>query len=35
VRGDEAALVGRMVELASEYERYGYRRIAILLRREL
>lgn len=34
VRSDEAALVGRMVELASEYGRYGYRRIAILLRRE-
>ena len=34
VRSDEAALVGRMVELASEYGRYGYRRITILLRRE-
>jgi len=31
---DEAALVGRVVALASEYGRYGYRRVTALLRRE-
>jgi len=31
---DEAALVRRMTELASQYGRYGYRRITILLRQE-
>ena len=31
---DEARLVGRMVELATRYGRYGYRRITALLRRE-
>jgi transposase InsO family protein len=34
VADDEAALVGRVVELASEYGRYGYRRVTALLRRE-
>ena len=31
---DEPRLVGRMVELATQYGRYGYRRVAELLRRE-
>ena len=31
---DEEQLVKRMVELASEYGRYGYRRIGVLLRQE-
>jgi putative transposase len=31
---DEGRLVGRMVELATRYGRYGYRRITALLRRE-
>ena len=31
---DEEILTGRMVELASEYGRYGYRRITAMLRRE-
>jgi putative transposase len=31
-RDDEAALTAATVELASEYGRYGYRRIAALLR---
>jgi putative transposase len=34
VPDDEPRLVARMVELASEYGRYGYRRIAALLRAE-
>ena len=31
---EEERLVGRTVELATRYGRYGYRRIAALLRRE-
>ena len=31
VRGDEDALTGRIIELATCYGRYGYRRIAALL----
>lgn len=34
VPDDEAELVHRMTELATEYGRYGYRRITALLRRE-
>lgn len=34
VPDDEPRLVGRMVELATEYGRYGYRRVAALLRAE-
>ena len=34
VREDESRLVVRIVELAREYGRYGYRRITALLRRE-
>lgn len=34
IRSDEDALTGRIVELASAFGRYGYRRIAILLKRE-
>ena len=34
VRSDEAALTARIVVLASEYGRYGYRRITALLQRE-
>ena len=34
VREDEARLVARIIELAKEYGRYGYRRITALLRRE-
>ncbi|MBX9580283.1 MAG: IS3 family transposase [Gemmataceae bacterium] len=34
VPSDEPALVRRMVELATEYGRYGYRRVAALLRAE-
>jgi putative transposase len=34
VPDDEPRLVGRMVELASEHGRYGYRRVAALLRAE-
>lgn len=33
-RSDEASLVKRMLELAGQHVRYGYRRIAALLRRE-
>lgn len=33
-RDDEGALVKRMFELARQHPRYGYRRIAALLRRE-
>jgi putative transposase len=33
-REDEPRLVGRIIELAREYGRYGYRRITALLRRE-
>lgn len=32
VPGDEGRLVTQMIELASEYGRYGYRRITALLR---
>jgi transposase InsO family protein len=32
--GDEPRLLRRMVELALEYGRYGYRRIAAMLREE-
>ena len=34
VKGDEAALVGRMHELVRAHPRYGYRRVWALLRRE-
>ncbi len=34
VRDDEPRLVARVTELASEYGRYGYRRITALLQRE-
>jgi len=34
VRDDEPRLVDRLVALASEFGRYGYRRITVLLRRE-
>jgi putative transposase len=34
VPDDEPRLVARMIELASEYGRYGYRRVAALLRAE-
>ncbi len=34
VRDDEPLLVRRMIELACQYGRYGYRRITALLRRE-
>ena len=34
VPSDEPRLVKRMVELASEYGRYGYRRVTEMLRRE-
>ena len=33
-RNDEASLIKRMFELARRFPRYGYRRIAALLRRE-
>ena len=32
VRDDEAALTRAIIELASEYGRYGYRRITAMLR---
>ncbi|MBA4106586.1 MAG: hypothetical protein C0485_12580 [Pirellula sp.] len=34
VPSDEPRLVKRIVELASDYGRYGYRRVTALLRRE-
>ena len=34
VRDDEERLVKRIVELATRYGRYGYRRVTALLRRE-
>jgi len=34
IRDDEAALTADIIRLASEYGRYGYRRITALLRRE-
>ena len=34
VKNDEPLLVGRIVELAGEYGRYGYRRITAMLRSE-
>lgn len=33
-KGDEEALRGEIVKLASKYGRYGYRRITALLRRD-
>lgn len=34
IKDDEAELVKRMIELAKDYGRYGYRRITVLLNRE-
>ena len=34
IRDDEELLIKRMVELATKYGRYGYRRITALLQRE-
>ena len=34
IRGDEELLIKRMIELATKYGRYGYRRITALLQRE-
>ena len=34
VPGDEPRLVGRMIGLATQYGRYGYRRITAMLRDE-
>ena len=34
VRDDEAFLTERMIDLATKYGRYGYRRITALLKRE-
>jgi putative transposase len=34
IRGDEELLTKRMIELATKYGRYGYRRITALLQRE-
>ena len=34
LKDDEAALVKRIIELASEYGRYGYRRVTVLLEGE-
>jgi transposase InsO family protein len=34
VASDEARLVARIIELATQYGRYGYRRITAMLRRE-
>ena len=34
VPSDESRLVGRMIELATQYGRYGYRRITAMLRDE-
>ena len=34
IRGGEERLTQRMIELATQYGRYGYRRITALLRRE-
>ena len=34
MRSDEPQLVQRMIELATEYGRYGYRRITAMLRAE-
>jgi len=34
VRGDEAALAARMRDLAAAHPRYGYRRVAALLRQD-
>ena len=34
VRDSEERLTGRMIKLATQYGRYGYRRITALLRRE-
>ena len=34
IRDDEERLIERMIELATKYGRYGYRRITALLQRE-
>ena len=34
IRDDEELLIKRMIELATKYGRYGYRRITALLQRE-
>ena len=34
IRDGEERLTGRMIKLATQYGRYGYRRITALLRRE-
>ena len=34
IRADEKPLTGRIIELASMYGRYGYRRIAALLQKD-
>ena len=34
IPGDEERLIQRIVELARDYGRYGYRRIMVLLRKE-
>ena len=34
ISGDEELLIKRMIELATKYGRYGYRRITALLQRE-
>jgi putative transposase len=34
VKDEESGLISRVIELASEYGRYGYRRITVLLRQE-
>jgi len=34
IKGDEERLVARIIELATQYGRYGYRRITALLRQE-
>jgi hypothetical protein len=34
VKGDEERLVARIIELATQYGRYGYRRITALLKQE-
>jgi len=34
IKGDEERLVARIIELATRYGRYGYRRITVLLKQE-
>jgi hypothetical protein len=34
IKGDEERLVARIIELATQYGRYGYRRITALLKQE-